>query len=58
MMHNGEFIFLSEEAKEKVSAMTDSEITLLSTFIAHSMRETQMKIQEEARCKAALHREE
>jgi len=53
-MNNGQFIFLSDEAKEKVSQMTDDEITILSKFLAYSMRESMVQLEDEVRCKAAL----
>jgi len=43
----GKMIFLSEDAKEKVRQMDDQELDILSSLLAHSIRNTQIKIQEE-----------
>lgn len=54
-MELDKFIFLSEEAKEKVAAMSDCELDALVSYIAYGMRKSMMEMEEENRCKAALH---
>jgi hypothetical protein len=42
-----DFLFLSEDAKEKISKMSDGELDTLSRLLAHSITETRLKIMDE-----------
>lgn len=47
-MELDKFIFLSEEAREKVAAMSDCQLDALVSHIAYGMRKSMMELEQES----------